>query len=174
MATKTKRYEINPFLTEMDLTVGTKNVKISTIGKDENILVNQSTGEVQGTHVVAFKKVDKDKFVKAFANYTNAPADLNAAATSLDLNSSLIVIGAAVEKKITARGFYFYSASYSQLASDNKGTNVKTTTKTIKPKLAKPPKMLPNKLISAMFTSQYITLKTKTPIKILEWEWLLS
>lgn len=79
MATKTKRYEINPFLTEMDLTVGTKNVKISTIGKDENILVNQSTGEVQGTHVVAFKKVDKDKFVKAFANYMSFTFELSKA-----------------------------------------------------------------------------------------------
>ena len=69
MATKTKRYDINPFVGEIDLTVGTKSVKISTIGKDENILVNQATGEVQGTHVVAYKKVDKEKFVKAFANY---------------------------------------------------------------------------------------------------------
>ena len=66
---KEKRYEINPFTSDLDLQVGTKNVRISSLGKDENILINQKTGEALGTHIVARKKVDQESFVKTFANY---------------------------------------------------------------------------------------------------------
>lgn len=69
MTIKTKRHKVNPYTEGMEMAVGSKSVKVSTLGKDDNILINQSTGEVTGTHVVARKQVDKTKFVKTFADY---------------------------------------------------------------------------------------------------------
>lgn len=69
MNKKTIRHKVNPFVGEMEIPVGTKSVTISTLGKDNNILVNQSTGEVTGTHVVARKKIDSERFIKTFADY---------------------------------------------------------------------------------------------------------
>ncbi|WP_245677505.1 hypothetical protein [Candidatus Arsenophonus triatominarum] len=37
------------------------------MGKDRNVLVNQLTGEILGTHVTTYKKVDRGKFIKLFA-----------------------------------------------------------------------------------------------------------
>ena len=63
----------------MLIPIGSKQVQISTLGQDDNILVNQSTGEVNGTHVVAYKRVDKQKFVKTFADYMAFTFDLTKA-----------------------------------------------------------------------------------------------
>lgn len=60
------RYKENPFIGEMVVPVKGKQVTLSRMGKDENVLVNQDTGEVQGTSVVTYKKVDSEQFVKLF------------------------------------------------------------------------------------------------------------
>ncbi|WP_290608468.1 hypothetical protein [Arsenophonus sp. ENCA] len=39
--------------------IGTKQIRLSKMGKDRNVLVNQLTGEVLGTHVTTYKKVDR-------------------------------------------------------------------------------------------------------------------
>ncbi|CRL46939.1 hypothetical protein SGGMMB4_05911 (plasmid) [Sodalis glossinidius str. 'morsitans'] len=52
------RYESNPFLENMIIPLGRKTVKLSPLGRDDNVLVNQLTGEVCGTHVATYKKVD--------------------------------------------------------------------------------------------------------------------
>lgn len=62
----TIRYSENPFVGELNVPISTKQVKVNPIGKDDNILVNQSTGEVIGTHVTTYKKVDSEEFVKLF------------------------------------------------------------------------------------------------------------
>ena len=53
MAGKTTslRYAENPFIEDMIVPVRDQQVKLSRLGKDDNILINQTTGEVQGTHV---------------------------------------------------------------------------------------------------------------------------
>jgi hypothetical protein len=73
---KVVRYEENPFSEGMTIQIGNKSVKVSTLGKDDNILINQATGEVTGTHIVARKRVDKSKFVKTFADYMAFTFDL--------------------------------------------------------------------------------------------------
>ena len=60
------RYKTNPFLDDMIVPVKGRQVRLSRLGRDENILVNQSTGEVQGTHVTTFKRVDGEQFIKLF------------------------------------------------------------------------------------------------------------
>lgn len=73
------RYKTNPFLDDMVVPVKGRQVRLSRLGRDENILVNQSTGEVQGTHVTTFKRVDGEQFVKLFTANIGLTFDLSAA-----------------------------------------------------------------------------------------------
>ncbi len=73
------RHKTNPFLDDMIVPVKGRQVRLSRLGRDENILVNQSTGEVQGTHVTTFKRVDGEQFVKLFTANVGLTFDLSAA-----------------------------------------------------------------------------------------------
>ncbi|ECY1947517.1 hypothetical protein F6719_22895, partial [Salmonella enterica] len=73
------RYKINPFLEDMIVPVKGKQVRLSRLGRDENILVNQSTGEIQGTHVATFKRVDGEQFVKLFTANIGLTFELSSA-----------------------------------------------------------------------------------------------
>lgn len=73
------RHKTNPFLNEMVINKKSKQVKISNLGKDDNIIVNQSTGEITGTHVVTYKQVDEAEFVKIFSGNVALTFDLKAA-----------------------------------------------------------------------------------------------
>lgn len=73
------RYENNPFTEDMVIPVKERQVKLSKLGKDENILINQETGEVLGTHLTTYKKVDSDQFIKLFTANIALTFDLNAA-----------------------------------------------------------------------------------------------
>jgi len=75
----TKRYEENPFLKDMVLSYKSKQVKISNLGSDNNIIVNQQTGEINGTHVVTYKKVDSEEFIKLFTRNIALTFNLNSA-----------------------------------------------------------------------------------------------
>lgn len=61
------RYKENPFIEGMIVPVKARTVKLSRLGKDDNVLVNQTTGEIQGTHVTTYKRVDSEQFVKLFS-----------------------------------------------------------------------------------------------------------
>lgn len=61
-----ERYETNPFLEGMLVPIKGKQVRLSLFGKDNDILVNQCTGDVRATHVVTYKQVDNDQFIKLF------------------------------------------------------------------------------------------------------------
>lgn len=98
MRKTTERHSVNPFLNDMVIPVGGKNIQISTLGKDNNILVNQTTGEHRGTHVIARKKVDKAKFVKTFADYMAFTFDLTRSG-----NKALRVVMWAVQEKALGR-----------------------------------------------------------------------
>ena len=60
------RYKINPFLEGMLIPVKGKQIKLSMLGRDDDVLINQSTGEVHGTHITTYKRVDGEQFVKLF------------------------------------------------------------------------------------------------------------
>lgn len=60
------RYEENPFIENMIVPVKSQKIQISRLGRDDNVLVNQSTGEIQGTHVTTYRRVDSEEFVKLF------------------------------------------------------------------------------------------------------------
>lgn len=76
---KVVRYEENPFIEGMVVPVKGQRVQLSRLGRDDNILVNQSTGEVQGTHVTTYKRVDSEQFVKLFTANIALTFELGAA-----------------------------------------------------------------------------------------------
>ena len=73
------RYKENPFLENFVISTRAKQVKISAIGKDDNVLLNQHTGEISGTHITTYKKVDEEEFVKLFVKNIALTFDLKAA-----------------------------------------------------------------------------------------------
>ncbi|OAT15690.1 hypothetical protein M977_04696 [Buttiauxella gaviniae ATCC 51604] len=73
------RYESNPFIEGMVVPIKGQKVQLSKLGKDNNILVNQTTGEVHGTHVTTYRKVDAEQFVKLFTANIALTFDLKAA-----------------------------------------------------------------------------------------------
>lgn len=73
------RYESNPFIEGMVIPIRGQNVQLSKLGKDNNILVNQTTGEIHGTHVTTYRKVDAEQFVKLFTANIALTFDLKAA-----------------------------------------------------------------------------------------------
>lgn len=73
------RYDSNPFIGDMVVPMKGRQVRLSTLGGSDNVLVNQSTGEVQGTHLTTFKKVDGEQFVKLFTANIAMTFDLTAA-----------------------------------------------------------------------------------------------
>ncbi|MGL5952140.1 MAG: replication/maintenance protein RepL [Providencia rustigianii] len=73
-----ERHKTNPFLQDMIIPVKGKQVRLSALGKDANVLVNQNTGEMHGTHVTTYKKVDGEQFVKLFTSNIALTFDLSA------------------------------------------------------------------------------------------------
>jgi hypothetical protein len=71
-----KRYKTNPFLEGMVVPVKNRQVQLSRLGKGDNVLVNQGTGEILGTHVTTYKQVDGEQFVKLFTANIGLAFDL--------------------------------------------------------------------------------------------------
>jgi hypothetical protein len=74
-----KRYSVSPFLDKLSIKKKTKNIRISTLGSDDNIIINQSTGEIKGTHISTYRQVDETKFVKLFTQNIALTFDLTSA-----------------------------------------------------------------------------------------------
>jgi hypothetical protein len=73
------RYKTNPFLEGMIVPVKGKQVKLSKMGNEDNVVVNQSTGESYGTHLTTYKQVDGEQFVKLFTANIGLTFDLSSA-----------------------------------------------------------------------------------------------
>nr|WP_246666930.1 replication/maintenance protein RepL [Bartonella tribocorum] len=65
---KAVRYDENPFIEGMTVPIKNQRIRLSRLGRDDNVLINQSTGEMQGTHVTTFRRVDSQEFIKLFTN----------------------------------------------------------------------------------------------------------
>lgn len=72
------RYKVNPYLEGMVIPVKGRQIRLSKLGKDDNVLVNQSTGEMLGTHVTTYRAVDGEQFVKLFTANIALTFDLKA------------------------------------------------------------------------------------------------
>ena len=56
-----------------------RQVRLSRMGSEDNILVNQTSGEVHGTHLTTYKRVDGAQFVKLFTANIAMTFDLSSA-----------------------------------------------------------------------------------------------
>jgi hypothetical protein len=73
------RHRTNPFLENMIVPVKGRQVRLSRLGKDDNVLLNRSTGEIMGTHVTTYKPVDGEQFIKLFTANIGLAFDLTSA-----------------------------------------------------------------------------------------------
>lgn len=73
------RYESNPFIEDMVIPKRGKFVKLSRLGRDNNVLVNNETGEHLGTHITTIRQVDSEQFVKLFTANIALTFDLTSA-----------------------------------------------------------------------------------------------
>lgn len=74
------RHKENPFIQELDIKVRSKRVKVSKLGKQDNInLINEDTGEHHGTYIGTTKRVDEEQFLKLFTANIAMTFDLKAA-----------------------------------------------------------------------------------------------
>jgi hypothetical protein len=73
------RYKENPFLEDLEIVYKKKQVRVNTLGKNNNVLLNEDTGEVKATHVVTYRKVDGAEFIKLFAKNIALTFDMTAA-----------------------------------------------------------------------------------------------
>jgi len=70
------KYKENPFLKGFG-GIKTKKIFVSNLGNDT--WINQNTGEVGGTHLVKYKNVDTEQFVKLFSQNIGLTLDLTSA-----------------------------------------------------------------------------------------------
>ena len=76
---KVVRHSKNPFTDNMTVPMTKKNVRLSRLGGNDNVLIDQVTGEHKGTHVTTYKKVDSEQFVKLFSANIAMTFDLTSA-----------------------------------------------------------------------------------------------
>ena len=62
---KIVRYTQNPFTEGFFIQKSKKQINISNMGSNISLLDNE-TGEIQGTHISTYKEVDAEEFVKIF------------------------------------------------------------------------------------------------------------
>lgn len=124
-----KRYKVNPFTTGMVIPIKGKQVQLSPMGKDDNVLVNQSTGEVQGTHVTTYKKVDSEQFVKIFPAQIGAIFELKAAGIKA---LGLLMWLLRDSKAINNDQILVDSYSLTEFLESNEGKSVKLSSATMK------------------------------------------
>lgn len=125
-----KRHKENPFTKGgMFIPVKDKQVRLSAMGKDENILINQSTGEVQGTHVTTYKKVDSEQFIKIFPAQIGAIFNLKAAGIkALGLLMWILKDSKAIDKDTVLVDSY----SLEDFLKSKEGKDVKLSSATMK------------------------------------------
>jgi hypothetical protein len=74
------RYKINPFIKDLEISVRNKNVRISKMGKKDNVaLVDMDSGDKKGTYISTKKLVDSESFLKLFTGNIALTFDLKSA-----------------------------------------------------------------------------------------------
>ena len=111
-----KTYKENPFTDKLVIKKKSKQVRVSPLGRDNDVLINQSTGEVTGTHLVTYKQVDDQEFIKLFTGNVALAFDLTSAG-----NKALCVMVHAQQKAIQKDTVYLDEASLEDFLESNPG-----------------------------------------------------
>jgi hypothetical protein len=115
------RHNENPFCENLVIPTKGKRVTVSRLGKDDNVLVNQTTGEVHGTHITTYKQVDSKEFVKVFAQNIALTFDL----TSAGLKSLNVMIWALQYQAINKDLLQLESLTLASFLEDHKNSKLK-------------------------------------------------
>lgn len=92
------RYETNPYTANMLIPTADRTLRLSNkFGAGDNILLDQSTGEILGTHLTTYKQVDSAQFVKLFTQNIGLIFGLKSAG-----NKTFSVLMWAVQKRAIA------------------------------------------------------------------------
>ncbi|HDI9115719.1 TPA: replication/maintenance protein RepL [Escherichia coli] len=119
-----KRFSENPFIKDLIIPVKNKQVRISRLGEDNNIMINQSTGEVLGgTSVVTYKKVDSDNFIKLFTQNIKLAFELTQAG-----QKALFVLFWAVQNKTNNDLVLLDQYALNDFINENKGLSMSLPT----------------------------------------------
>jgi len=97
------RYELNPFIGTMEITVKKKRV---TIGSGDNVLLDKNTGEVHSTNIVSVQEVDDEKFVKLFTQNISLMLGLTSAGNKAFVFLMWAVQKYAIKQDFVALGSY--------------------------------------------------------------------
>lgn len=103
---KVVRYKENPFLDKLVVRTRTKSVEVAPIGKKSDVYINEATGEVAGTEVRTYKKVDDAEFVKLFTANIALTFDLKSAGIKAFNVLMYTVQRKAIERDIIAFDHY--------------------------------------------------------------------
>ena len=119
MARGGEKYKENPFVKEMVLKRRDKEVRLSLLGKDNNVLLNTNTGEILGTHVVTKKKVDTAQFVKLFTENIRLAFDLK----SPGIKAFSILVW-ALQKKVEIDQVHLDPVAMNEFLEQNPGAKI--------------------------------------------------
>lgn len=100
------KFKENPFLKNLMIETKRKSVEISPIGKENNILINQQTGEIAGTKIRTYRKVDDAEFVKLFTANIALNFDLKSAGIKAFNVLMFAVQNSAIQKDLIALDHY--------------------------------------------------------------------
>ncbi len=125
---KFPRHKTNPFLKDMLIPVRDKKIQLSRLGKDDNVLINQATGEAQGTHVTTYKRVDSDQFVKLFTANIALTFDLTAAGIKVFNVLMFAVQANAISKDVVFLDTYVLDDFISIQEANGKNVKLSATT----------------------------------------------
>jgi len=110
-----KTYKTNPFHDSLVIKTKKKQVSVSRLGRDNNVLVNQDTGEINGTHIVTYKTVDDSEFIKLFTGNVAMAFDLTSAGIK-----AFTVMSFALQKQIAKDGLFIDELVLEDFLLENK------------------------------------------------------
>lgn len=125
---KVERHDTNPFLDNMVVPLKGKQVRLSRLGKDNNIIINESTGETQGTAITTYRKVDSEKFVKLFTANIGFTFDL----TSPGIKAFTVLIWAVQNKALEKDEIYLDSFVLNDFIDSQQDKTLKLSAATFK------------------------------------------
>ena len=70
------RFKTNPFLQDLVVNLREKQVRLGSLDNNTHILIDQSNGSTQGTHLVTYRHVDNEQFLKLFTKNIALTFDL--------------------------------------------------------------------------------------------------
>jgi len=130
IGTQVVRYSENPFLKTLEIKKGRKKVSVGLTSSEDLVLIDQKTGEHQGTHLSTYKQVDQEEFVKIFTANVSMIFELDAAGTKALGVLFWVVQNTSITKDVVALN----TLTYEDFMAEN--SNIKMSVPTFKRGLA--------------------------------------